>query len=107
MLLIAVRNQWWWLQRLRPPLDFLLCLRREPLSTEAVGEAYRAPIREPGLLLAAGPEKAYKFGHLWTSIITMLRSYFAALASYVNPKKKKKASDSISFITLMTQNHFR
>lgn len=37
----------------------------------------------------------------------MLSSCFAALVSYANTKKKKMASDSISLITLMVQNHFR
>lgn len=89
-----------------PPLDFLLCLWGEPPNKEAVGKHTMFPGGSQVCPWPLAQKRALKSGRLWTSIGTRLHSYFAALASYVE-KKKKKASDSISFITLMTQNHFR
>lgn len=76
----------------------------EPPNKEVLEEAYHAPIRQLAPSWQQAQKKACRFGHFWTNVITMLSSYFAAW-TYVNTKKM--ASDRISLITLMIQNHFR
>ena len=51
----------------------------ESPNKEVLGKAYHAPIGKLAPLLAAVPEKVLRAGHLWTSVIIMLSSYFAAL----------------------------
>lgn len=62
MLFVAPRNQMVLASELMLPLNVLLCLWGEPPNKEALGEAYHAPIRKPGLPLTAGPEESI---HIW------------------------------------------
>lgn len=72
-----------------PALGFFLCLWGEAPNKEVCEAADHAPIEQPALLLAGGPEKSV---HIWPPLDQhcMLSFYFAALVSFVNTKKKKK-----------------